>query len=156
MGDVLYFQNLKDAGGKATATGTLVGTSRCLDVSVKSSVAAPVFVSVVPTAVKESRVHDAATTNINGSAGAWVAFGGGTALANTITSLQISGNIDQPFQIGTGANAGAVTSRVYVNAGGEPNLGVDSTIFIAGQFLWIRSLTTTGVTGGIITMNLLG
>ena len=96
----------------------------------------------------------AITDTINNNAGAWVEFGGAVALASNILELAISFNVGEPLEIGVGPNAGAVT-RVAVSNQGEGPTKLGCTL-LSGQFVWIRSLSTTAVTSGYLTMNLLG
>src|SRR5689334_22240949 len=116
MSNVLYYPNLKKPN-----TGTLVGTSYCLDVLPRNTALDPLFVSSSSAVdVKEIRFHDATAAPINGSGGAWVPLGSGIALASDISELQISCTTAEPIAIGVGANAGVAVQKISLNRGDGP------------------------------------
>ena len=124
------------------------------DVFIANSGSFPIPITAAPYTVLETRLQDMAAVGINGSAGAWVELGGAAVLANAIAKIQLSYTAGQPLEIGTGATAGSVTRRFIINQGEGPlNLDLQLT---AGSQLWVRSLSTTGVTSGYITLNLIG
>jgi hypothetical protein len=100
--------------------------------------------------------HDASSTNINGSAGAFVAFGGGAALAKA-DQIHISSNLGEPmdFRIAASAVAAAALAgpSFILNAGQDARLEL---AIAASDKLWVRSLTTTGVTSSHLAANYLG
>lgn len=112
--------------------------------------------AVNATDMLETRFHSAASVGINASSGAWVELGTPTpaALTHDIKAVELTQTIGEPLEIGTGANSGAVTRRFVTNRGEGPLSLVD--IMSSGARLWVRSLTTTAVASGEITLNLLG
>ncbi len=104
--------------------------------------------------IKENRFHYAASQNINGSAGAWVALGSGAAIASTIKQIQYSSTLGLPVEIGVGANAGASVQKFVINQGGGPVVITDAQN--VGDKLWIRSLSTSAITSGYLTVSLVG
>lgn len=138
---------------RKTWTGTEVGDKVGADVNVINSASSPIVV-LEELDVLETRFHQGSVTNINGSAGAFVALGGGAALSNDIKQIHITTTMGEPLEIGVGASAGAAQRKFIVNRGEGPlvlKINLDS-----GDELWVRSLTTSGVTSGEIVLNLLG
>lgn len=104
----------------------------------------------------ETRYHDAAAVNINDNTGAFVAVGSGAAISNTIYEININCTLGEPldFRLGADATAAAANpSKWIMNRGAAVTLKIK---LVAGDKLWVRSLTTSGVTGGEITLNLMG
>lgn len=109
---------------------------------------------VFSTDVKTTEFHNITSANINGSAGAFVALGSGAALGYTIKSLQISYTAGEPLQFGVGASAGAAVKKWIINQGDGPvNLIISLS---ATDKLWVKSLSTTAVSAGYITVNFMG
>jgi len=134
----------------STGVKTMAGSTSVTIASDQTPI--PVSASFAPLKVKESRIHDASTTTINGSAGAWVELGGVALLTNIISEVSISANIGEPTQIGVGPNAGAVTQLFMANQGEGPSkFGVTLAI---GDQLWIRSLSLSSINAGYTTVNL--
>lgn len=113
--------------------------------------------AVFATNILRRTIHDASAVAIQGSGGSFVAFGDGAAVGVTGKMVVVSSTIGQPLQISAAANAGAAaasTKRFYINQGEGP------TTFpfqlAAGDLLWIRSLSSTGATGGYVTLNIGG
>lgn len=154
MANTIWFPNIREV-----STGTTVATSRCLDVSPKNTAGTPLYVSDVGsagTSVLETRFHDAASTNINDSAGAFVEIETAAALASNITVLKVNSTIGEPLAFGAGADAGAAASNIIcvLNRGEGPS---DFPVSLStGDRIWVRSLTTTSVTSGELTVNLVG
>ena len=148
-----WFWNLASAtSGNKTWTGTQNGDKVGADVNVINPSSAPIIV-LEDLDVLETRLHEGSVTTINASGGAWVALGGGAALANDIKSLQVTSTMGQPLEIGVGASAGAAQRKFILNRGDGPvslKINLDST-----EELWVRSLDAA-VTSGEITINLLG
>jgi hypothetical protein len=105
-------------------------------------------------AVVVAEFHDAASVGINGSAGAWVALGSGAALGAAVKKIQMTQTVGEPLEFGTGANAGAATRKWVSNRGEGPQ--VFEVDIASGTKLWVRSLTTSAVAAGEITLNCLG
>lgn len=149
-----FFWNLEDgSANNKTWTGTRNGTKVGADVNIINPSSAPIVV-LEDLDILETRFHQGSVTNINGSAGAWVALGGGAALANDIKQIHMTTTMGEPLEIGVGASAGAAQRKFIVNRGEGPlvlKINLDS-----GDELWVRSLTTNGVTSGEIVVNLLG
>lgn len=124
------------------------------DVFVANTALTPIPIQAVSLNVLETRLQSMAAVAINGSSGAWVELGGALVLANVISRIQITLTAGQPLEIGIGANSAAVTRRFIINQGEGP-LTLDCA-FAAGAQLWVRSLSSTGVTTGYITLNLMG
>jgi hypothetical protein len=104
--------------------------------------------------IKETRFHDAALVNINGSAGAWVALGSGAAITVTVKQIQFSSTIGDPLEIGVGSAAGNAVQKFIINQGGGPVVIADTQA--SGDKLWIRSLSSSATTSGYLTLNLVG
>jgi len=150
---VKWFWNLAGSTGNRTWTGTQVGEKVAADVNIINPSSAPIVV-LENLDVLETRFHQGSVTNINGSAGAWIALGGGAALSNAIKKLHITITMGEPLEFGIGASAGAAARKFIVNRGEGPlvlQIDLDS-----GSELWVRSLTSSGVTSGEIVLNLLG
>ena len=148
-----WFANLAESIGGKTWTGTRNGVQVGADVNVINPSSSPI-ITLENLDVLETRFHQGSVVNINGSAGAWVAFGGGAALASAIKEIHITSTMGEPLEFGIGASAGAAARKLIVNRGEGPlvlKIDLDS-----GEELWVRSLTTTGVTSGEIVVNLLG
>lgn len=143
----IYFANLKRA-----ITGTTVGSKQALDVNVVQS--------VVPggsgQTVLETRYHDCAVDTINNNGGAFIEIETAAALANTIALMKISCTFGQPIVIRKAANAGAAAAAAdlaMVNKGQSLDVPVN---LVAGDRLWVRSMSTTAVSSGLLTLNLIG
>lgn len=133
-----------------------------------NSVPLPVKVisSVVsPTTVVQVAYHDCAIVGINDNAGAFVAVGINTntqapapfVFAQNTLTLQITVTEGEALQFRIGANAGAAAAnpdKFIVNRGDGPVDLVCS--FAATDRLWVRSLTTTAITDGLLTINFMG
>lgn len=107
--------------------------------------------------IVHTEFHDLSSTNMNGSAGAFVALGTGVAMPSNVKSVRLSSSTGTPFTVRVAASAGAAASasnKIVVNRG-EDTLTVNVKL-TAGDKLWIRSLVTTGATSGIITVNFMG
>lgn len=107
--------------------------------------------------VVHTEVHDCSSVNIQGSAGAFVALGTGAAMPQEIRSLRLSASFGNPFTIRVAADASGAASaanRIVVNRGEDT---FEITIKLAsGEKLWVRSLTSTAVTSGFLTVNFVG
>lgn len=124
------------------------------DVFVANTNSSPVIVEIATLTVLETRFHQGSVTNINGSAGAWVAFGGGAALANDTKKILLTSTMGEPLEFGVGASAGAA-QRVFVINRGDGPISLE-LVLDSGDEIWVRSLTTSGVTSGELTMSILG
>lgn len=147
-----WFWNLAASDGNRTWTGTRIGDKVAADVNIANSPSSP-FPVLEDLDVLETRFHQGSVVNINGSAGAWVALGGGAALSNDIKQLQVTSTMGQPLEIGIGASAGAAQRKFILNRGDGPvlvKINLDD-----GEELWVRSLDAA-VTSGELTINLLG
>lgn len=118
-----------------------------------SAVVQPVSITNADT-VRETRFHYAASQNINGSAGAWVALGSGAAVTVSVKQVQYSSTLGEPVEIGSGSGAASVTQRFIINQGGGPELM--NQLFSSGTLLWVRSLSTSAISSGYLTVNLVG
>lgn len=113
--------------------------------------------AVFPTNLLANDIHDASSANINGSGGAFVAFGSGITIPAGTKAVQVSSNLGQPVEISFAVNlagAAASTQKIYLVAGGAPG----TLPFIPGSnnLAFIKSLSATGVTSQYITMNFIG
>ncbi len=146
MSTVIRLWNLQQ-----NATGTEIGSKNALDVNIANASPVPVTQGGD---VLVTEFHNISSVNINGSAGAFVALGSGSALASDIVQIQVSYTAGQPLEFGIGASAGAAVRKFIINQGEGPT--TLSVALSSGERLWVRSLSATGVTGGYITMNLIG
>lgn len=155
MGNPLRFNNLK-----AILTGTSVGSRYAADVFVRNDSANPIPVQGVSgVQTLETRIHDCSAAGINNNAGAFVQIGAPTPadIANTISKVQISSNVGEPlcFRIGADATAAASAENKFIVNQGEGPTTVDVSL-ASGDKLWVRSLTSTAISSGYITLNLIG
>lgn len=152
---LVWLSNLKKA-----ATGTLVGTSECLDVRPQNTAGTPIYVSGVGAAsgrVLETRFHDTSSTTINASGGTWVQIGGATALANTITKMKVSCTFGEPIGIRKAATAGAAAALADDNALLNQGQSADFEVsFASGDKLWALSKSSNSISSGYLTLNLVG
>lgn len=106
-----------------------------------------------------TRHHDTSVTAINGSAGALVELrqdnaSAGAALPAAVKKIHVSCTFGEPIEILSGPNAGAATRKVIANLGEGPLvLEVKMT---SGHSVFVRSLSATGVSEGVLTVNFLG
>lgn len=109
--------------------------------------------------VLETRFHDMSSVTINDSAGLFVEIGtpAGAAIASTIQRLQLSYTAGEPlcFRIGANAAAAAANPNKFIINQGEGPTTLDISL-LAGDRLWVRSLSATAVNTGYITLNLIG
>lgn len=164
MGQVLHFPNLKAANQRANSTGTQVTDDQaevhnCLDVFARNDAANPLFISGGASTLNllARDVHDASAANVNGSAGAYIAFGNGITIPAGTEYVQISSTMGEPIEISFSANlagAGASTKKVYLVPGGAP--GKLEFIPATENQAFIRSLSTNSVTEGYVTINFTG
>lgn len=113
--------------------------------------------AVFPTNLLANDIHDATAAPINGSGGAFIAFGSGITIPAGTKAVQCSSNLGQPVQISFAVNlagAAASTQKIYLVAGGAPG----TLPFIPGSnnLAFIRSLSATGVSAQYITLNFIG
>ncbi len=102
-------------------------------------------------------IHNAATTQINDNAAAFVAFGSAITIPAGTKEVQISSNLGEPVEVSFAANVGAAaasTLKVFLVQGGAPG----RVPFIPGtsNLAFIRSLSTIDITDGYIAMNFYG
>lgn len=163
MSNVLYFPNLKSAGNKAVSTGTeftdagsVVHT--CLDVAIYQKAGEAIATTFASTqTILLQDFHDASTANINAVGGAFVAFGSGVTIPSGTKYVQISSTCGEPIQIAFAANLGgaaASTAKVYLVPGGAP--GILAFIPATNNLAFVKSLSSTALTDGYITMNFIG
>lgn len=105
--------------------------------------------------VKEIRYQDCAVDNINDSAGLFVEVGGASAAAfgSSMVRIQLTCTFGEPLEFRKGtsaANAATNPVEFIVNRGCNNEIPVTIT---AADRLWVRSLTTSSVTSGELTMN---
>lgn len=117
------------------------------------------LMAVNPDDIIATRHHDTSITNINGSAGVVVEIRtdnatAGAALPAAVKGIHVSCTFGEPIEILSGPNSGAAVRRLIANLGEGP-LIVPLKI-TSGQSIFVRSLSTTGVTSGVLTVNLLG
>lgn len=136
-------------GLKQFITGTTNGSKHCLDVHVANTIST----SAGSYAYKEHRLHDAASNNINASAGTWEQIDTAADVANTISELRVRNHCGSAIQVGKGANSGAVTVIGVVHEGGEEDFGVS---LVAGDKVWILALENAAITTGKVLAILLG
>lgn len=101
--------------------------------------------------------HDMTANNINGSGGAFVAFGSGAPLSADVSRLEATYTAGEPLCFRVAASAGAAASapnRFIFNQGDGPV--ILKVALKLGELLWVRSLSTSAVTGGYIAANLSG
>lgn len=134
---------------KRFVTGTLNGSKYCLDVHVANSVST----AATSYSYKEHRLHDAASNNINASAGTWEQVDTAADVANTINEVRIRNHTGAAIQIGKGANSGAVTVIGVAHEGGEEDFGVS---LVATDKIWILALENAAITSGKVLVTLLG
>lgn len=109
--------------------------------------------------VTDTRHHDCSVTNINGSAGALVEIrrdnaNAGAALAAAVKKIHVSCTFGEPIEILSGANSGSATRRVITNLGEGP-LVIECKM-TSGHSVFVRSLSTSAITTGVLTINFLG
>lgn len=161
MSNVLYFPNIRSEGGRPTATGTQVtdaaaSTKICLDTFVRNDNSNPIFISSSTKTVLETRFHDCSSTTINAVGGAFVEIATAAALANTIKLMKVACTFGEPISIRKAANAGAAATAsdiALLNQGQSDDFEVS---LVAGDRLWVRSRTSSNITSGYLTINLLG
>lgn len=110
-----------------------------------------------PSNIVAQDIHNAASVNINGSAGAWVAFGAAITIPANTKMVQISSNLGQPVAVSFAPNLGAAgTTATQINmvAGGAP--GKAPFIPGANNKIFIRSLSVTAISAQYITVNFYG
>lgn len=163
MSNVIYFPNLKASGFRPTATGTQVTDAAledhaCMDVFARNDASNPLFVSGASVAtILAQDIHSAAATTVNGSAGAYVALGAAVTIPAGTKSVQISSTMGEPVEISFAANSGAAAASVakaYLVAGGAP--GKLDLIPGANNKAFIKSLSTTSITDGYVTLIFMG
>lgn len=106
-----------------------------------------------------TRHHDCSVTQINGSAGALVEIQqdnstAGAALAAAVKKIHLSCTFGEPIEILSGANSGSATRRVVANLGEGP-LIIECKM-TSGHSVFVRSLSTSAITSGVLTVNFLG
>ena len=144
---------------KKFLTGSVVGASAALDVSVVNTV--PVPVAFTQYAFMELRFQDAGVTAIPASGGAFIEIGDtnfpASDIANTITELRLNWNGGGALVISKGADATAAAlaaNRLEVIGSGQTiAIGVS---LVATDKIWIRALKNAAITGGELTVTLLG
>lgn len=150
----LWLPNLKKF-----LTGSTIGLKQALDVNVLNTVPVP----VAPTnyAFKESRFMDASVTNIPASGSSFVEIGDtnfpAAAIANTIVELRLNWNGGGPIVISKGADATAAAlsaNRLNVIGSGQ-TISIGASL-VATDKIWIRALKNAAITGGELTVALLG
>lgn len=101
--------------------------------------------------VFETRYFDSSSTNINGSAGAFVAVG--AALASSVGTVHVTTTIGEPLEFAIGPDCTSPARKWIVNRGEGPLvMGVS---IVSGQTICVRSLSTIGASSGEIVLNLL-
>ena len=172
MSNVLFFPNLKKQNERAVQTATIAQDDSsvdhvCADVFPRNSTTDPLNINIVSSATlpvtgaaytyKEKRFMNCATTNINGSGGAWIQIGDtdfpAANIANTISEIRINANLGNALQFGKGANAGAVTEIGASGAGQSLALGVS---LVAGDKVWVRAVQSAAVSSGELLVLFLG
>lgn len=106
-----------------------------------------------PNYVSGNRYHNAASTNINASSGAWVELGEATGLDKTYYGIEISSTIGSGLEIGYGLTAGGVTRLFVLSPGGGPSMFRIKPL-AKGTILWVRSLEASAVSAGALYVNL--
>lgn len=163
MGQVIFFPNMKDLDQRANATGTAVTAAdatvhACLDVFARNDASNPLYTSAASTLnILDQDIHDAAGAPINGSAGAYIAFGTAITIPAGTELVQISSTLGEPVEIAFGADATAAATsakKVYLVPGGSP--GKLEFIPATENKAFIRSLSTTAISDGYVTLNFLG
>lgn len=164
MSNVLYFPNLHKLGESPNSTATTVTAANatvhaCLDVFPRNDVTNPVFTSpAVSTAtILLQDIHDASATSVNGSAGAYKAFGAAITVPAGTTKVQLSSTMGEPVEISFASaigTAGASTKKVFLVPGGAP--GYLDFVPGASNKIFIKSLSTTAITDGYIAINCTG
>ncbi len=103
------------------------------------------------------RFHDSAAVQINANSGAFVEVETAAAIASTVSKIHVTTTLGEPLAFRVAANAGAAaasTNGFNVNRGEGP-LVLDFSM-VAGDRLWVRSLTATAVTSGEVVLNFVG
>lgn len=164
MSNVIYFPNLKTADVSPIGTGTQVTAAdasvhACLDVFARNDVTNPLFTSPVASTatILLQDIHDASATSVNGSAGAYKAFGAAITVPAGTTKVQLSSTMGEPVEISFASaigTAGASTKKVFLVPGGAP--GYLEFVPGASNKIFIKSLSTTVITDGYICINLTG
>lgn len=145
----VWLANLKE-----WVTGTTVSTKHGMDVNV---INASLPVSLTSVVVSETRWHDASSTNINATSGAYVEIGtspAGVAVTADRTQIWVANTTGQPLSIRKAADASAAASAddLLLPAAGEGQIyGVS---VLSGSKLWVRSKTSTAVTSGYLILHL--
>jgi len=98
-----------------------------------------------------------ASDGINGNGGAFVAFGSGAAMGSAIKAIRLSYTSGQPLTFRKAADATAAASApdLFVVNQGEDSFEIPLKLEATDK-LWVRSLSSQGVTSGFLTANLLG
>lgn len=163
MSNVLYFPNLKTLGVSPVSTGASVTAAdasvhACLDVFPRNTAADALNVTFASTANLLARdIHDATAAPINGSAGAYIAFGTGITIPAGVREVQVSSNLGEPVEISFAANVGAATAstkKIFMVPGGAP--GTLKFVPSTENKMFIRSLSTTAIASSYITANFMG
>jgi len=131
---------------KKWVTGTLVGSSYALDVAVKS---------LGLLTYKEHRFHDASSTTINASGGAYIQLETAADIANTITGMLVSNNTGASLVIGVGANSGAVTVISAISQGQSADLMLGVSLS-SGNKVWVRALQNSAISSGELLVSFWG
>lgn len=108
--------------------------------------------------VVKAETHDMSSVAINGSGGAFVAFGSGAALSAAVKALQITYTAGEPiaFRVAADAAAAAALSNdLFVINQGDGPVMVKVKIAAGGK-IWVRSKSTNSISSGYITANLQG
>lgn len=140
---------------KRYLSGSLVGPSPTLNVSVLNTVPVPVATTLY--SFKERRFMDCAVTSIPASGSAWIQIGDtnfpAADIANTIAEIRISANLGSALTFGKGPNAGSVTEIATSAAGQTLALGVS---LVATDKVWVRALQNATVDSGELLVLFLG
>lgn len=165
MGQVLFFPNLKDSDQRANATGTTVTDAAivdhtCLDVFARNDSSNPLYVTGSSTStfnILKQDIHDASASSINGSGGAYKAFGSAITIPAGTKYVQISSTCGEPIEVAFGADATAAATsakKAYLVEGGAP--GKLEFIPATENKAFIRSLSTNAISSGYVTLIFLG
>jgi hypothetical protein len=114
--------------------------------------------AVFATNTVATRFHDCAVTNIEADSGAFVQVGTravDNAVLPVVKELNVNATFGQPIEFRIGADATAADANptlFLINKGAAVTLKV---LLPAGERLWVRSLSSTAVASGILTLDLM-
>ena len=116
-------------------------------------------VSIAPLdIVGAPKFHNAAVTNINGNAGAYVEVTPSAALPVATKQIQISSNVGESISLAIAIDATAAltsTKKFNLVAGGAPGR-IDVQDILVTDRIWVRSLSANAINTGDLTLNFLG